>query len=151
MENGLPHYVTDPTTGQAVMNPETGKPEVEAVTPLSKEQAYDIARKEFYTIRQQEQITRRIAIEEARMVGGYFGKSRLEIGMELEDRMYDLWRNWAQKQVAKSEAARDSAYQSFGSETSVEAAERAELGMEAEAAESTLAAAAAAAEKPIRV
>lgn len=125
MENGL---------HQAVENPDTKEVMVYA-TPLNKEQAYDVARKEFYTIRQQEQITKRIAIEEARIVGGYFGKSRLEVGMELEDRMYDIWKKWAEKQLKKAEAERGSAYQSFGSETSAEAAEIAELSLEAEAAE----------------
>lgn len=125
MENGI---------SQSVENPATKKVEIR-VTQLSRDQAYDIARKEFYTIRQQEQITKRIAIEEARMVGGYFGKNRLEVGMELEDRMYNLWRSWAEKQIAKTEARRGSAYQNFGKETAVEAAEMAELGLESEQSE----------------
>lgn len=123
MENGFPQTVENPDTKEVTVY----------MTPLNKEQAYDMARKEFYTIRQQEQITKRIAIEEARMVGGYFGKNRLEVGMELEDRMYDIWKNWAEKQLTKAEAERGSAYQSFGNEANVEAAEIAELGLEAEA------------------
>lgn len=122
MENGVQ---------EQVVNPETGEVEIQ-LTQLSKDQAYDIARKEFYAIRQQEQITRRIAIEEARMVGGYFGKSRLEVGMELEDQMYDRWRNWAETQILKAESERGSAYSSYGS---AEAAETAELDLELEQTE----------------
>lgn len=125
MENGLP---------QKVENPQTNEIEIH-VTQLSKDEAYDIVRKEFYTIRQQEQITKRVAIEEARMVGGYFGKNRLEVGMMLEDETYDRWRSWANKQIGKAEAKKGSAYQNFGKDTSAEGAELAELEMESETPE----------------
>ncbi|ROW06848.1 hypothetical protein VMCG_03966 [Cytospora schulzeri] len=89
---------------------------------LTKEQAYDIARKEFYNIRQQEDIQRRVAQEEARMVGGYFGKTRLQVSMELEDAMYEKWKKWAEGEALKLQAERESAYANFGNEDNVNAA-----------------------------
>jgi small subunit ribosomal protein S23 len=82
---------------------------------ISKEQAYDIARKELYDIRQAQDITRRIAQEEARMVGAYFGKSRLEVSMGLENAVYEKWRKWAEGEAQKLQAERESAYANFGS------------------------------------
>ncbi|CAG8972416.1 hypothetical protein HYALB_00001104 [Hymenoscyphus albidus] len=80
----------------------------EAQTPKAK--AYDIARKEFYALRHQEEVERRVAREEATWVGAYFGKGVLEIGMGLEDRTYDSWMEWAKKNVATVERMRDAAY-----------------------------------------
>jgi small subunit ribosomal protein S23 len=78
----------------------------------SKSRAYDAARKEFYQLRQQEEIERRIAVEEARMYGAYFGKTNLQVGMELEDAMYETWKKWAAGEIAKLEAERSEAYAS---------------------------------------
>ncbi|KAL2135919.1 hypothetical protein VTI74DRAFT_6302 [Chaetomium olivicolor] len=77
---------------------------------LSKQRAYDVARKEFYKLRQQEEIERRIAVEEARMYGAYFGKTNLQVGMELEDAVYEQWKKWATEEIAKIEAERAAAY-----------------------------------------
>jgi small subunit ribosomal protein S23 len=82
------------------------------VQGLSKERAYDMARKEFYKLRQQEQIERRIAVEEARMYGAYFGKSNLQVGMGLEDVSYERWKKWAAGEIAALEVERTSAYAS---------------------------------------
>jgi len=62
---------------------------------LARDAAYDKARREFYEIRQQDQIEQRIAREEARFVGAYFDKSRLEIGHEMESREFERWKEWA--------------------------------------------------------
>jgi small subunit ribosomal protein S23 len=78
----------------------------------SKSRAYDAARKEFYQLRQQEEIERRIAVEEARMYGAYFGKTNLQVGMELEDATYETWKKWAASEIAKLEAERSEAYAS---------------------------------------
>jgi small subunit ribosomal protein S23 len=96
---------------------------------MTKEQAYDIARKELYDIRQSEDIRRRIAQEEARMVGAYFGKSRLEVSMELENAVYEKWKTWAEGQAQKIQAERENAYANFGSsdEKSIEAEETVDL------------------------
>lgn len=83
---------------------------------MTKEQAYDIARKEFYDIRQKQDIERRVAQEEARMVGAYFGKSRLEVSMELENAVYEKWKTWAEGEAQKLQAERDAAYSSFGTD-----------------------------------
>lgn len=77
---------------------------------LSKQRAYDVARKEFYKLRQQEEIESRIAVEEARMYGGYFGKNNMQIGMGIEDEMYEKWKKWAAGEIAKLEAQRSEAY-----------------------------------------
>ncbi|RDA94684.1 hypothetical protein CP533_2456 [Ophiocordyceps camponoti-saundersi (nom. inval.)] len=71
---------------------------------MSENEAYDKARYEFYDLRMAEEIEHRIAIEEARYVGAYFGKSRLEIGMMLEDEEYERWKKWAEEENALAAA-----------------------------------------------
>ncbi|KAH9898767.1 mitochondrial ribosomal protein [Xylariomycetidae sp. FL2044] len=83
---------------------------------LEKAEAYDKARKEFYALRQEEEIEARIAKEEAQMVGSYFGKSFLQVGMELEDKEYEHWKKWAGKQIETVRAEQQSAYTSYGAE-----------------------------------
>ncbi|KAI1461214.1 mitochondrial ribosomal protein [Annulohypoxylon moriforme] len=87
---------------------------------ITKEQAYDKARQEFYELRQEEEIERRIAKEEAQMVGAYFGKSFLRVGMDLEDEQFERWKRWATKQIEGVQAERNAAYTSFGSEEEVD-------------------------------
>lgn len=59
---------------------------------MTAEQAYDIARKEFYDLRMREDIERRIAAEEAQATGATFGKSYLELGIEMEGKYLEQWR-----------------------------------------------------------
>ncbi|KAL2055530.1 hypothetical protein ABVK25_004338 [Lepraria finkii] len=73
------------------------------VPKITKSQAYDQARKEFYGLRLQEDIERRVAREEAMSTGAYFGPSVLDIGMELEDKEYERWKEWAAKEVETME------------------------------------------------
>jgi small subunit ribosomal protein S23 len=68
---------------------------------MTKAKAYDITRREFYKLRQQEDIERRIALEEARMVGAYFGKSDIQVGADLEARAYEHWKSWASGEILK--------------------------------------------------
>lgn len=124
MENG--------TVPERVFNEATGDWET-INKPMTKEQAYDMARKEFYLVRQREEIQRRIATEEARFVGAYFNKSRLQISMEVEDRTYDRWRSWAEIQSAKVQAERESAYANFGNEDSLKTLAEGEVEDEAAA------------------
>ncbi|CAK7215899.1 mitochondrial ribosomal small subunit component [Sporothrix bragantina] len=96
---------------------------------LTKDQAYDVARREFYKLRHLEEVEQRVAQEEARMVGAYFDKSPLQIGMELENKSYENWKEWAAIETAKFEAMRSKAYTSFGgkeSETGASAGNAAE-------------------------
>ena len=65
---------------------------------MPQEQAYDKVRREFYALRQEEEVERRIAGEEARMVGAYFGKSALQVGMEVEDSQFEHWKSWAHQE-----------------------------------------------------
>ncbi|KAI0484446.1 mitochondrial ribosomal protein [Xylariaceae sp. FL0804] len=91
------------------------------VPGITTEQAYDKVRREFYRLRQEEEVERRIAKEEAQMVGAYFGKGALQFGMELEDKTYEQWKRWAAKQIETSRANADAAYTSFGAAPDSEA------------------------------
>jgi small subunit ribosomal protein S23 len=73
---------------------------------LSKASAYDQARREFYTHRHRSEIRSRIAKEEAQHVGAYFGKGPLEVGMELEDKSWEAWKQWANVQIEDEQAMR---------------------------------------------
>lgn len=74
---------------------------------MTQNQAYDTARREFYKLRQAEEIERRVALEEARHVGAYFGKTRSEVGMLLEDHEFENWKIWAGKKTEAAAAARE--------------------------------------------
>ena len=69
------------------------------VPHMTRAQAYDQARKEFYALRLKEDVQRRVAQEEAMSTGAYFGKSTIEVGMEIEDKVYETWKKWAEKQI----------------------------------------------------
>ena len=90
---------------------------MENVPGITKDMAYDQARKEFYRLRQEEDIERRIAKEEARMVGAYFGKTYLQVGMELEDRSYNAWKDWAGKENDRIDSFQKAASTTFDQET----------------------------------
>ena len=77
---------------------------------MSKAKAYDQARQEFYDERLQEDVERKVAKEEAMATGAYFGKSMLQIGMELEDKEYERWKAWATNEMTAQEQKRASAY-----------------------------------------
>lgn len=86
-------------------------------TEKSNNEAYDIARKEFYALRQEEEIERRIAKEEAEYVGAYFHKGALEVGMELEDKSYEDWKIWATKEIEAANLQKQGAYTGIGTES----------------------------------
>jgi small subunit ribosomal protein S23 len=69
------------------------------VPDMTKSAAYDIARREFYRLRLQEDIERRVAAEEAEATGATFGPSLLEVGMELENQEYERWKAWAKTEA----------------------------------------------------
>lgn len=77
---------------------------------LTRAQAYDQARKEFYDERLREAIERLVAKEEALSTGAYFGKSALQVGMEMEDREYEKWKSWALELAAMEKAKRATMY-----------------------------------------
>lgn len=85
---------------------------------MSEDKAYDVARREFYALRQEEEIERRVAREEARYVGAYFGKNRLDISQILEDKEFETWKKWAAQEVAALERNRKAQYANFGDEDS---------------------------------
>lgn len=90
---------------------------------MSKRKAYDKARQEFYRLRQEEEIEKRLAVEEAKYVGAYFGKTRLDVGMQLEDREFENWKIWAGKETAHREAKSNTEIETFGVEEEVEEVE----------------------------
>ncbi|KAL4878539.1 37S ribosomal protein S25, mitochondrial [Aspergillus karnatakaensis] len=69
------------------------------VPNMTKSTAYDIARREFYRLRLQEDIERRVAAEEAEATGATFGPSRLVISQELENQQYEIWKSWAKTEA----------------------------------------------------
>lgn len=77
---------------------------------ISRKRAYDQARKEFYALRLQEDVERRVAKEEALATGAHFGKSALDIGMELEDKEYERWRSWAKQELIDRHQKRLASY-----------------------------------------
>ncbi|KAH8685534.1 mitochondrial ribosomal protein S25 [Tricladium varicosporioides] len=78
----------------------------------AKTEAYDIARKEFYALRHEEEVEQRVAREEALWTGAYFGMSRLDISMQLEDKTYEGWKKWATEKIQLFEQQKDAAYTS---------------------------------------
>jgi small subunit ribosomal protein S23 len=84
---------------------------------MTRDKAYDIVRQEFYAIRHAEDVERMVAKEEALSTGSYFSKSMLEIGMELEDRAYESWKDWAVKEVEAIEQQKQAGYQNTAAKT----------------------------------
>lgn len=81
---------------------------------MTKAQAYDMARKEFYAQRHYDEIEKIVHREEALSTGAYFGKSALEVGMDLENQAFDRWRSWATEQATLQEQTRSAAYSGIG-------------------------------------
>ena len=77
---------------------------------LTEAAAYDKARKELYRTRHAREVETRIAKEEARAYGAFFGKGPLEVGMDLEDVQYANWVEWAKKENQILQAQQSNAY-----------------------------------------
>lgn len=75
-------------------------------TKLGRQEAYDQARREFYAERMHEDIERRVAKEEAHSTGAYFAETTIKYGMDLEDQVYEEFREWAQKTILEADQAR---------------------------------------------
>ena len=88
-----------PTTGEDVVQRQLHLLRTEPA--LTIDQAYDKARKEFYDVRRQEDIQRRIGAEEAENAGAYFGPSILQWSMQIENKQYDDWEQWSRKTVTE--------------------------------------------------
>ncbi|KAL3606888.1 mitochondrial ribosomal small subunit component [Fusarium poae] len=78
--------------------------------------AYDYVRHQFYRLRQEEQIEKRVAQEEARYVGAYFGQTRVDVSHGLEDREFENWKIWAGKETERQEQNRNGDIEDFGLE-----------------------------------
>ncbi|KAI9710201.1 MAG: hypothetical protein M1812_007473 [Candelaria pacifica] len=102
------------------------------VEGMTRTKAYDQARKEFYALRHSEDIERRVAREEALSTGAYFGKTALQVGMELEDKVFEEWKIWATKEATAREQARGAAYTGLESEQADGPAEEPEAGLDSE-------------------
>lgn len=66
-----------------------------AMPRMTTEDAYRTACEEFYRLRRYEALEKRIAVEEAMAYGTEFNKSQTEIGLELEQRVVEQWREKA--------------------------------------------------------
>lgn len=88
-----------PTTGEDVVQRQQYL--LQTVPNITVNQAYDKARKEFYDVRRQEDIQRRIAAEEAEASGAYFGPSILQWSMQVENKQYDDWEEWSRKMIVE--------------------------------------------------
>lgn len=84
---------------------------------MTPARAYDQARKEFYDLRLQQDIERRVAKEEAMATGAYFGKTTLQIGMELEDKIFEEWKAWATKEAIQTEQRSAAMYTGLDNES----------------------------------
>ena len=71
---------------------------LENLPDITLAQSYDVARKEFYTLRRQQETRDRIAAEEARHMGARFGMSYNQVSMKIEGEVYDNWEVWAREQ-----------------------------------------------------
>ncbi|KAJ5812194.1 hypothetical protein N7474_008495 [Penicillium riverlandense] len=69
------------------------------VPNMTKSEAYDQARQEFYRLRLKEDIERRVAAEEAEATGAIFGPRHLDMGMEGENQQFERWKKWAQREA----------------------------------------------------
>ncbi|KAF5680571.1 mitochondrial ribosomal small subunit [Fusarium heterosporum] len=101
---------------------------------LGKRKAYDVTRREFYRLRQEEEIEKRVAVEEAKHVGAYFGRTRIDVAHTLEDREFENWKIWAGKETERQESNRNSEIEDFGLDEA-EGAPEEEPEAQAEAAE----------------
>ena len=105
------------------------------VPGMTHSKAYDQARKEFYALRLQEEVEAQVAKEEAVHTGAYFGKSALQVGMELENVQMDKFRTWAEKEAIDTER-RAAAYAGFEAEhASEEEPDEGDLAEKADGAE----------------
>jgi len=104
------------------------------VTGMTKDQAYDKARKEFYTQRHQEETEKRVQREEALWMGAQFGKSALDVGMQVEDKEFEAWKVHAKREILLMQTRQDAAHaSSIMEEDEEDAAE--DVGSQAVAAE----------------
>lgn len=99
----------------------------------TKSEAYDAARKEFYALRREEEIERRVHKEEALWTGAVFGKGALEAGMAVEDIEYNKWMEYALKEAQMAKTRQDAAF-ATGQEEDGEGAEDEALASEEPAA-----------------
>ncbi|KAI1869481.1 hypothetical protein JX265_006571 [Neoarthrinium moseri] len=97
-----------PLSGESVVQRQLWR--MHNIPGMTQEEAYDLTRKEFYRLRQEEDIERRVAVEEARMVGSYFGQSYLQVGMHLEDLEHERWKKWALSEMTKIRGEQQEAY-----------------------------------------
>ena len=104
-----------PTTGESVVQRQLHL--LETVFGISVAETYEVARKEFYDVRRQEDIRRRIAAEEAEATGARFGPSVLQWSMQIENKQYNDWEEWSRKAVVE-QMARNVAF--AGDTTNVE-------------------------------
>ena len=90
---------------------------------ITKSEAYDAARKEFYALRREEEIERRVHREEAMWTGAVFGKGALEAGMAVEDIQYTKWMEYAMKEANEAKARASATFATGNADEEVDAQE----------------------------
>ena len=95
---------------------------------MTRPEAYDQARKEFYDLRLQQDVERRVAREEALATGAQFGKSVNDIGMELEDQEFERWKIWAKKEAEAIKQKEAAMYTGFDADEVALDADSEEMG-----------------------
>ncbi|KAI9889881.1 MAG: mitochondrial ribosomal small subunit component [Vezdaea aestivalis] len=82
------------------------------VQGISRDEAYDTARRRFYALRLQEDVERRISLEEASYTGAHFGPSAIEIGHQLEQKAFEAAKVWAAEVARRHNVQKQAAYTS---------------------------------------
>jgi small subunit ribosomal protein S23 len=77
---------------------------------ITKAQAYDKARKEFYAIRRQDELVQKVQREEALWTGAQFGLSALEAGLVVEDKEFERWKIFAAKEAQALQTRQSAAF-----------------------------------------
>ena len=82
---------------------------LENTPDITREESYDIARREFYILRRQQATRRRVAKEESLHMGATPEVGPLTWGMKVENKQYDDWERWARGQIMDA-IARNAAF-----------------------------------------
>lgn len=88
---------TVPLSGESVVQRQLHL--LQTVPDITTDQAYDVARREFYALRRQEATRKRIAKEEALHMGAQPERSILQWSMQIENKHYNDWEQWSRSQV----------------------------------------------------
>ena len=107
-------------------------------TSQLRDTAYDLARKEFYKLRLQEDVERDVAREEALHYNAQFAPSENEKAIEKEDDAMDAWRTWALQDLESAKQKLSAMYTGAGIGDNAEAIESSIETLDVDGAETGL-------------